>query len=126
MEEFGDLIPSSPLNGHDRQQPGAGTTGNRDHDLLAGLRAAHQIGCVLAQLPESYVVHVTKVACVLPRGVWSGIDLLFTMDEPLSLMQLSALSDRLGVLLGVPVDLVPDTAVHPALRDRILAEAVPL
>ena len=56
----------------------------------------------------------------------SDIDLLFTMDEPLSLMQLNALSDRIGALLGASVDLVPDTALSPPLRDRILAEAVSL
>lgn len=56
----------------------------------------------------------------------SDVDLLFTMNEPLSLMQLSALGNRIGALLGVSVDLVPDTAVSPPLRDRILAEAVPL
>lgn len=56
----------------------------------------------------------------------SDIDLLFTMDTPLSLMQLSVLSDRIGALLGASVDLVPDTAISPPLRDRILAEAVPL
>ncbi len=56
----------------------------------------------------------------------SDVDLLFTMSEPLSPTQLSALSDRIGALLGVPVDLVPDTAISPLQRDRILAEAVPL
>ena len=56
----------------------------------------------------------------------SDIDLLFTMDSPLSLMQLNALSDRIGALLEASVDLVPNTALSPLLRDRVLAEAVPL
>lgn len=56
----------------------------------------------------------------------SDIDLLFTMHRPLSLMQLGALEERLTELVGVTVDLVPDTAIRPALRDRILAEAVML
>ena len=56
----------------------------------------------------------------------SDIDLLFTMRRPLSLMQLGALEQRLADLVGVSVDLVPDTAIRLALRDRILAEAVPL
>lgn len=56
----------------------------------------------------------------------SDIDLLFTMRRPLSLMQLGALEQRLADLVGVSVDLVPDTAIRPALRDRILAEAVRL
>lgn len=56
----------------------------------------------------------------------SDIDLLFTMGPTLSLMQLSALSNRVGTLLGASVDLVPDTAISSPWRDRILAEAVPL
>jgi len=48
------------------------------------------------------------------------------MRRPLSLMQLGALEQRLADLVGVSVDLVPDTAIRPALRDRILAEAVRL
>ena len=54
----------------------------------------------------------------------SDIDLLFTMRRPLSLMQLGTLEQRLAELVGVTVDLVPDTAIRPVLRDRILAEAV--
>ena len=54
----------------------------------------------------------------------SDIDLLFTMRRPLSLMQLGTLEQRLAELVGVTVDLVPDTAIRPELRDRILAEAV--
>lgn len=56
----------------------------------------------------------------------SDVDLLFTMGPTLSLMELSALNDRVGAVLGVPVDLVPDSAISPDLRDRIVAEAVPL
>lgn len=56
----------------------------------------------------------------------SNIDLLFTMRRPLSLMQLGTLEQRLAEYVGVTVDLVPDTAIQPALRDRIMAEAVPL
>ena len=54
------------------------------------------------------------------------IELLFTIGEPLALMQLSALSDRIGALLEASVDLVPYTSASPPLRDRILADAVPL
>lgn len=56
----------------------------------------------------------------------SDIDLLFTMGKPLSLMQLGDLEEQLGQLLGTPVDLVPEDALRPHLRDRVLAEAVPL
>ena len=56
----------------------------------------------------------------------SDVDLLFAMVPPPSLMELSALSDRVGDVLGVSVDLIPDSAISPALRERIFAEAIPL
>ncbi|WP_295700824.1 nucleotidyltransferase domain-containing protein [Lapillicoccus sp.] len=56
----------------------------------------------------------------------SDVDLLFTMGEPLSLMELGRLEQRLVEVIGAPVDLVPDAAIRPDLRQRILAEAVPL
>lgn len=59
-------------------------------------------------------------------GPDSDVDLLFTMVEPMSLMQLASLEQRVQELLGVPVDLVPDTNLRPGLRDRVLTEAAPL
>lgn len=56
----------------------------------------------------------------------SDIDLLFTMGPPLSLMQLVELELRISEVVGANVDLVPDSSLRPAFRDRILAEAVPL
>jgi uncharacterized protein len=59
-------------------------------------------------------------------GEGSDVDLLFTPRRPLSLMKLGAVERQIGELLGVDVDLVPDSAIRPDLRDRILSEAVPL
>lgn len=56
----------------------------------------------------------------------SDVDLLFVMEKPLSLMQLGRLEQRLADLLGVPVDLVPESALRPDLRERVVSEAVPL
>ena len=56
----------------------------------------------------------------------SDVDLLFVMGRPLSLMQLGRLEDEVSASVGVPVDLVPESSLRPALRDRALAEAVPL
>ncbi len=56
----------------------------------------------------------------------SDVDLLFEMRKPLSLMQLGRLEKRIADLLNAPVDLVPDSALRPDLRDRIRSEAVPL
>ena len=57
-------------------------------------------------------------------GPDSDVDLLFTMGDPLSLMELGRLEQRLAAAIGIPVDLVPDSAIRPDLRERILAEAV--
>jgi predicted nucleotidyltransferase len=46
------------------------------------------------------------------------------MGSALSLMQLSVLENRVAEILGSEVDLVPDSALRPDLRERILAEAV--
>lgn len=56
----------------------------------------------------------------------SDIDLLFTMRTPLSLMELSALEERVSNTVGADVDLVPDSAIRADLRERITGEAVPL
>jgi predicted nucleotidyltransferase len=56
----------------------------------------------------------------------SDIDLLFTMERPLSLLALGRLERQIADLVELPVDLVPDSALRPELRDRVLAEAVPL
>ncbi len=56
----------------------------------------------------------------------SDIDLLFSMGRPLGLMELAKLEQRLAEVIGVPVDLIPENAIQPALRQRVLNEAVAL
>lgn len=54
----------------------------------------------------------------------SDVDLLFVMNKPLSLMQLGRLEQQITDLLDAPVDLVPETALRPDLRERVRSEAV--
>ncbi len=56
----------------------------------------------------------------------SDVDLLVEFDErPIGLFEMARLQRRLGELLGVEhVDLVTREGIHPALRDRILDEAL--
>ncbi len=56
----------------------------------------------------------------------SDIDLLFRMGRPLGLLELAKLERSLAELIGAPVDLIPESAIRPDVRNRILAEAVPL
>ncbi|WP_062465704.1 nucleotidyltransferase family protein [Demequina maris] len=59
-------------------------------------------------------------------GPDSDVDLLFDMGTPLSLMQLSAIENHLSTLLGIKVDLVPESSLRDDLREQILSEAIPL
>ncbi len=54
----------------------------------------------------------------------SDVDLLVTFSAPYSLWDLIDLERYLKRKLGVRVDLVPKDGVKPALRERILNEAI--
>ena len=56
----------------------------------------------------------------------SDIDLLVEMAKGRDLLDLIALEQDLTELLGRRVDVVTDGGLSPYLKDRILAEAVPL
>jgi predicted nucleotidyltransferase len=56
----------------------------------------------------------------------SDVDLLVDLDQGRGLMDLGGLLSALQDLLGVEVDLVESGSVHPYIRERVLAEAVPL
>ena len=56
----------------------------------------------------------------------SDVDVLVELDEDRSLLDHIALKQDLEDLLGTKVDVVTEGGLHRLLRDRILAEAVPL
>jgi len=56
----------------------------------------------------------------------SDVDLLVDMEEGRSLMDLSHLLQDMEELLGRRVHVVEPEALHWAIRDRIIEEAVPL
>lgn len=56
----------------------------------------------------------------------SDIDFLVRLEKGRSLFDLVRLYDDIEELLGVSVDIVTEGGVSPYLRDRVLAEAVPL
>ncbi len=56
----------------------------------------------------------------------SDVDVLVNLDEGRSLLDHVALRQDLEDLLGCEVDVVTESALHESLRERILAEAVPL
>ncbi|MBE3098669.1 MAG: nucleotidyltransferase family protein [Planctomycetota bacterium] len=56
----------------------------------------------------------------------SDLDLLVRLDEGRSLLDHIALIQDLEDALGCHVDVVNERALHRAIRDRVLAEALPL
>jgi predicted nucleotidyltransferase len=59
-------------------------------------------------------------------GQKSDVDLLVQMEEGRSLLDHVALMQDLEDLLGKKVDIVTESGLHWYIRDRVLAEAVPL
>lgn len=56
----------------------------------------------------------------------SDLDLLIDLPVGTSLLQIVGLQFDIEDALGVKVDLCTERELHPALKDRILAEARPL
>ncbi len=54
----------------------------------------------------------------------SDVDLLVEFNRPIGLFEFVRLQRRLAQIVGHRVDLVTPAALKPALRDRILREAV--
>ena len=56
----------------------------------------------------------------------SDLDLLVTLNEGRSLLDLVGLKQDLEDLVHRPVDVVTERALSPYLRERVLSEAAPL
>jgi predicted nucleotidyltransferase len=56
----------------------------------------------------------------------SDLDLLVTLEEKRSLLDIVGLKQDLEDLLHRPVDVVTEPALSPYIRSRVLAEAMPL
>ena len=73
--------------------------------------------------------HSVRVFGSVAKGIdreGSDVDLLVEMPRGTSLLNIVGLQLDIELALGVKVDLRTERELHPALRDRILAEARPL
>jgi predicted nucleotidyltransferase len=59
-------------------------------------------------------------------GPASDVDVLVEFSIVPSLLTLIHIENQLSDLLGIKVDLVMKSALKPRIRDRVLAEAVPV
>ena len=56
----------------------------------------------------------------------SDLDLLVEYADGTSLLDVIGFEQELEGLLGIKVETVSDRTLHPIIRDRVLAEAIPL
>ncbi len=56
----------------------------------------------------------------------SDLDLLVTLDEHASLLDIVAIKQDLEDLLGCKVDVLTEDAISPYIRDHVLKQAIPL
>jgi len=85
-------------------------------------------GRILA-LAERYGARNVRLFGSLARGeseTAQDVDLLVDVEEGRSLLDLVGFWQDLEELLGCRVDVLTDGGLSPYLRERILAEAVPL
>ena len=60
------------------------------------------------------------------EGPDSDVDFLVDLEPGRNLFDLGGLLEDLREIVGAPVDLVEARTLHPRIRDRVLAEAMPL
>ena len=89
-------------------------------EVIATLRAHH------ADLEAMNVTSVALIGSVArgEAGPESDIDILIEHKRGLTLLDLGRIKNMLDSWIGRNVDLVTRPALHPAIRHRILEEAV--
>ncbi len=90
------------------------------HPLIEAHRAE------LLALARRRGVTGVRVFGSMSRGDDSDVDLLVTLAAGTSALPLGGLLLDAQELLGRRVDVVTEASLHPALRERVMADAVPL
>jgi predicted nucleotidyltransferase len=83
----------------------------------------------ILRLASKYGARNVRIFGSVARGAagpQSDVDFLVQMEEGRSLLDHVGLMQDLEDLLGKKVDIVTESGLHWYIRDRVLAEAVPL
>ena len=83
----------------------------------------------ILRLAELHGCHNVRVFGSVASGEnkpGSDVDFLVDLEKGRGLLDLGGFLSDLQNLLGVEVDLVESGSIHPYIRDRVLAEAMPL
>jgi predicted nucleotidyltransferase len=92
-------------------------------ETLTGKRDA------ILRLAAAHGAHNVRIFGSVARGdadAESDVDVLVDLEPGRSLFDLGGLLVDLEDLLGCPVDVVSSRGLRPALRERVLAEAIAL
>jgi uncharacterized protein len=93
---------------------------------LTDLRSKRNLILALAKQYGARNIRIFGSVATGRSKLASDIDLLVEMGEEKSLFDRIALKQDLEDLLGSSVDLVTDKGLHRVIKDKVLAEAVPL
>ena len=81
----------------------------------------------ICEITARHGVHNVRIFGSVARGeAESDLDLLIDLEPDRSLLDIVALKSELEALLGIPVDVAEPVSLHWYIRDRVMAEAVPL
>ena len=83
----------------------------------------------ICDIAARHGVHNVRIFGSVARGeerAESDLDLLIDLEPDRSLFDLVALESELETLLGISVDITEPVSLHWYIRDRVMAEAVPL
>lgn len=94
------------------------------HDALALVRENREEILRLARRRGVSQLRIFGSVARAEAGSVSDVDFLVELEPGRTLIDLGGLQMDLQDLLGRKVDLVEPVALHPMIRDRILAEAV--
>ena len=93
-------------------------------EILERVKAERDRICDIAARHGAYNIRI--FGSVARGEVGNDLDLLIDLEPNRSLLDLVALKSELEALLGIPVDVAESVSLHWFIRDRVMAEAVPL
>ena len=99
------------------------------HEMKADLEQLRAVRQEILERAEHHGAHNVRVFGSTARGEAgprSDVDLLVEMEADRSMLDFVGLWQELEDLLGTRVDLLSEHGISPYLRERVLAEAVPL
>lgn len=133
----------------DRREPGLAMLTKlvkaAGHDLVVEVRPSASLRRGLPDSPLGRRLRRHRravIACATRRGAsnvrvfgsvargedtdQSDVDLLVDLDSDVGVVALAGLAREIGEIVGVDVDVVPADLLKPAVRERVLAEAISL